>query len=419
MLSRKRIQMRLLAAAALLALPTLALGQGYYDDDIYYNGDKAEKQLKETIRTEYQTPRTVIYNNNYYGTTADYPSADTYTVRTSSTRDIDEYNRRGQFLVPDTLANDTADLDCFANTRRIEKFHNGDIVSGSKDQQLQEYYYTSEPCNTVVNIYLNGTTYCRPGWSFGWSYYDPWFDPWYDPWYRPWGGWGWSWGYDPWYRPWGWDPWYRPWGWDPWYRPWGPGPGPAPIIVPNNSWGNRRPGTNPVWASTGTGSGSTRPGAAGSFASYGNRRASSGAITRADGTIDRNNSSVIGNRRGTTFNRGTASGNSSSSYQSGNRRGSTSTVRPNSGTTQRSSAVNGGRVSGSSFGGTRSSGSSSSSSGFGSGRSSSSSSSSSSFGSGRSSSGFGGGGGGFSGGGRSGGGGGGFSGGGGGGGRRR
>lgn len=95
MLSHKKSLFRLVAAAA-VAIPFMASAQNYYDDDIYFNADKAAKQKAERQKAATQAAQGAYYVPN---TASDFPAADTYTFNSGSTRDVDEYNRRGQFLV--------------------------------------------------------------------------------------------------------------------------------------------------------------------------------------------------------------------------------------------------------------------------------------------------------------------------------
>ncbi len=229
--SNKNKAYRLLAAVGLMALPALVAAQGYYDDDIYYDASKATK--KEKVARP--STRNVV---------VEIPASDTYVVYTDNTRDVDEYNRHGAFLVADTVAVDSLDnLDLFANTRRIERFHNGDIVAGSNDADLQAYYY-SEPA--TVNIYVQNDPWYSPYWRWSWafgspSYYWNWTFGYYDPWWGPSWGPSWAWGWGP---AWAWGPSWS-WGWGP---SWGWGGGPI--------WG----GGGPAWAgrpSTGIGSSGT------------------------------------------------------------------------------------------------------------------------------------------------------------------
>ncbi|MCC8113952.1 MAG: hypothetical protein LIP03_08140, partial [Bacteroidales bacterium] len=204
----------LVAAAALMALPVIAVAQGYYDDDIYYDSSKEEKTQKTTKKTSAQRYSQGNYRlvGTYEGT-VEYPAADTYIVDTQNTRDVDEYNRHGSFLVSDEVVVDSVSTDDFANTRRIERFHNPEVVSGSGDEELQYYYY-SEPA--TVNIYVQNDPWYYPYWSWSWSFGSPWYSwnwalGYYDPWWGPCWGWtwgpAWSWGWN-----WGWGPSYA-WGW--------------------------------------------------------------------------------------------------------------------------------------------------------------------------------------------------------------
>lgn len=228
-------------------------------DDIYYNPSKPSKQKKQTQ----QQP--------------DYPSADTYATQFStaswSASDVDRYNRR--YLAPvDTLMRDTAlvtDGDSYTYTRRIERFHNPDVVINLGNADIVDSYY-SEDQPSVVNIYVNNNAWGRSDyWSGYWNgYYSNAFNYWDPFWYTP----SWSWGY---YRPyWSYSPsWWGPSCWYPsyawswphyhhhhWYPSWGR-PATVPGVVrPHASAG--RPGYSggsyrPTGSAT-TPSGTTRPG---------------------------------------------------------------------------------------------------------------------------------------------------------------
>ena len=184
----------------------LASAQGYYDDDIYFDASKAKKAT-----TTAQSAR-----NKYYGS---YPAADTYTPEGGSTRSVDEYNRRGIFAVPhatDTISVDSLiALGDFSYTRRIERFHNPDVVIENPDKSIAEVYY-SEGNPPEINIYVNTPGY----WGYPYSYG-------YDPFWGPGWGWGpsWAWGSPYWSWNWGWGPsWSWSWAWGPsWNWGWGPG----------------------------------------------------------------------------------------------------------------------------------------------------------------------------------------------------
>ena len=195
-----------LVALAFVSMPLMAVSQDF-EDDIYYNPskEKTTKSQKSTAPIRYVP-------------TQDYPAADTYNYSSASTRDVDEYNRR-YATTADTTARDSAYIsDNFAYTRRIERFHNPDVVAASGDDQLIDYYYSQPSETSSVNIYVNADPYL--GWGiypyygyYGYRPYYSYYNPWYswrwtfDPWY--WGS-SWTWGYDPyWYGGWG----YPYWAW--------------------------------------------------------------------------------------------------------------------------------------------------------------------------------------------------------------
>ena len=135
----KRLARYILAAAGILAMAAPAMAQDYYDD-IYGGPRKQSKPKKQQQTVDYQV--------------ADYASADSYAPSGSLDMDVDTYNRRGQFLVSDSVANDsTAIGDTFAYTRRIERFHNPEVVTESGDTTLCDYYY-STPQQTNINVYV-------------------------------------------------------------------------------------------------------------------------------------------------------------------------------------------------------------------------------------------------------------------------
>ena len=221
---------RFLALFGLLALSAGAVMQAQDYDDIYYDASKSAsattkvvKQSK-TVSAYGEVPERykVVANSNY-----------------RIERDEDEYNRRGAFeptfevdITGDTIYLDSAYVDdeAFANTRRIERFYNPDVVILSDDDDLVELYYDESPSvNLVVGTDLGlaasyGWASSYYPWYTGWypyyTYYSPWNYGWYDYWSPYWNS---AWSYHYWYRPtlWGWSHWgYRPswyaynWGWD-------------------------------------------------------------------------------------------------------------------------------------------------------------------------------------------------------------
>jgi hypothetical protein len=200
----------MLGLMALLAAP-LAQAQDY--DDIYYDASSAPKEVK-TVKVNKPAKTVAVYGE----------IPDRYKVAAQSNysleRDVDEYNRRGAYdpeyaitLDGDTIFHtDTLYEESFANTRRIERFYNPDIVILSDDDDLVELYYDESP--TINLIVGSDYGYASYGWA---SSYYPWYTGWYEPWYTGW--------YDPWYSwysPWHYS-WYGPrlWNWNYWgYRPW-------------------------------------------------------------------------------------------------------------------------------------------------------------------------------------------------------
>ena len=260
--------------------------QGYYDDDIYFNASKAKKEKVENAKKAAEAKAAANYVKNQ---SHDFPGADTYQVTGDLSRDVDEYNRRGpsasnRYAQSATTTDSLLNGD-FAYTRRIERFHNPDIVEGSSDADLQYLYYNDEQelQNTAsnitqINLYLDST-------PWGWSWPNRWSGFWGPSWASwTWGpswSWGWNWGWGP---SWGWDPyWAGSWGWGPgwgwgasWNWGWGPG------------WG----GWGPAWAgpSWGWGGGIGRP----------VRPTSPGAMAvhGANGVRNGHTSGNVGTRRG-------------------------------------------------------------------------------------------------------------------------
>lgn len=247
--------------AGILASPWLGVSAQDYEDDLYYSPSQAQARERAA-----QAARQAAENAAGLG------SAELYTAGSSNplAMDIDAYNRRGADTLAAAAANASMRPD-FRYTRRIERFHNPDVVSASNDTALIDYYY-STPSEQDVNVYVinnidpsaytwNYPTYPYYGWS-GWGYPSFSFG-----WNSAWGwnvgwnwGWGPSWGYNPWYGPaWAWGP---SWGWGHswcWHhpapprppRPWGydrPGAsrphGPSYSGRPAGNYNPRRPGVN-------------------------------------------------------------------------------------------------------------------------------------------------------------------------------
>ncbi|MEZ3577937.1 MAG: hypothetical protein K1W01_10640, partial [Muribaculaceae bacterium] len=183
-----------------------------YDDDLYYSPSRAakeqKKQAQEIQRRRDEAVRQAASEQSSRRYYDDFESADKYS--TSASRplqmDVDAYNRRG---AAETSAKNSPEQADFNYTRRIERYHNPDVVINSGDTALMDYYY-STPSQQDINVYVINSI--EPA-SYAWNY-------------NPWNSWGWntwpyySWGW-PSYRPywsisWGFDPWFDlSWGWGP------------------------------------------------------------------------------------------------------------------------------------------------------------------------------------------------------------
>ena len=369
---------RILSLLGLLALTAGSLVQAQDYDDIYYDASKA----KTTTKVKVEKPAKTIA---VYGEVPDE-----YKVIAQGNyqleRDEDEYNRRGAYD-PEyeiDINGDTIYEDAFANTRRIERFYNPDIVILSDDDELVELYYDESPTiNLIVGSDWGYSSYGWAGsyypWYTGW--YEPWYSDWYSPWYYGWySPWRYGWGrpvyYGYWHSPYyGWwsYSWYNHWGWGH-HHDWGwPG---------NNGnhyadWGKHRPAID-RHSSGGFGSG-RRAG----LASNRNTR------TRVDGSGGRSSIASRGGSTSRSSNVGTSGSSRRSGYASS--RSGNMGSRTSSGISSRNSGISrsssSGSYRGSSSRGSYSGSSSNSSSRSGSSRSSGSYSSGSSHSSGSYSSG--------------------------------
>lgn len=297
-----RFKIHTLLAGMLLGCMASVSAQDY-EDDIYYNPDKAKPKKA--------TPVAV---------TNSYPAADTYTQGAQSQRSIsvDDYNRRGIFAA-DTAVVKTENTPDFAYTRRIEQFYNPDVVTSSADPELAQYYY-SEPA-TSVNIIVNNpypSYWGYPYYGRAWAWASPYYGYWgaWDPWYGP--SWSWSWN-------WGWNyPYYPSWGW---YPGWGyrPGWGWAGTVRPNRPSGNIRPGygsgnSRPGYSRPGYGSGTSRPGSTG-YSRPGYNSGNQG-YSRPGGTNRGNTGYSRPGSTGTNNSGYTRPSNSGNSYRPGSSGGS-------------------------------------------------------------------------------------------------
>lgn len=369
---------RILSLLGLMALTAGSLVQAQDYDDIYFDASKA----KTTTKVKVEKPAKTIA---VYGEVPDE-----YKVIAQGNyqleRDEDEYNRRGAYD-PEyeiDINGDTIYEDAFANTRRIERFYNPDIVILSDDDELVELYYDESPTiNLIVGSDWGYSSYGWAGsyypWYTGW--YEPWYSDWYSPWYYGWySPWRYGWGrpvyYGYWHSPYyGWwsYSWYNHWGWGH-HHDWG-----WPGNYGNHyaDWGKHRPAID-RHSSGGFGSG-RRAG----LASNRNTR------TRVDGGGGRSSIASRGGSTSRSSNVGTSGSSRRSGYASS--RSGNMGSRTSSGISSRNSGISrsssSGSYRGSSSRGSYSGSSSNSSSRSGSSRSSGSYSSGSSHSSGSYSSG--------------------------------
>ena len=227
-------------SALVMAGAVVASGQSYYDDDIYYDASKApkkeakqSKQTKSSNRTGNSSTQLYYDGAQYvpWNNVGEYQSADQYQASGTSTRDVDEYNRRyagvseSRSNEPDSIT--LQQFEAMSNTRKLARFQNSDVASQAYAQS--EYddagYYADGYANgygqpvTTINLNVVGG-YPYYGYPYyGYGYYG---SPWY------WNRWGYDWGWGPsWSWNWGWAGPSWSWGWS-WGGPcWGPSWGPS------------------------------------------------------------------------------------------------------------------------------------------------------------------------------------------------
>lgn len=249
-------------AMALTGLSSVAANaQDYYDDDIYYSPSKAaEKDKKEA---EKRAALEKAEAERFKSGSTDAPVATAMPLAV----DVDTYNRNGGFLVPvEDGADSIPDTD-FSYTRRIERFHNPDVITETGDTALMQYYYATQPANINVYVVEPDPFYTLNPWL--WRY-----------------GYPYAWGYNPYYYGWGYDPyWSFCWGWGPCWG-WG-----GPAWYPGG-WHHGHGWGGPAYAWRPTSPGASRPHApvyAGGAAYNGYRRSGNNAYTPA-GTLRPGNS---------------------------------------------------------------------------------------------------------------------------------
>lgn len=181
---------RLLILTVLMSSLTLGVSA---QDDLYFTPSKSDKGSKaETVRPD-----------------------DAPAYYSGSSRDVDEYNRRGklhsyyQKIGSDSLGNDIIAFHpgsgVYPDTLVTDTVYPGSSVY--YDDDYDDYAY-SRRMGRFDGFYGWYNPYFYGYWGGPyWSSY--WYDPWYYGSYWGWGGYyGW---YDPWYYGWGWS--YPGWGW--------------------------------------------------------------------------------------------------------------------------------------------------------------------------------------------------------------
>ena len=160
---------RVLTFLGLMALSAATIVQAQDYDDIYYDATSSKLTEGKTVKVVKPAKTIAVYG--------DVP--ETYKVAANSNyrveRDVDEYNRRGGEYESNyevDLNGDTIFEEAFANTRRIERFYNPDIVILSDDEDLVELYYDESPS---INLLIGSDAfYGSYGWNWASSYY-PWY----------------------------------------------------------------------------------------------------------------------------------------------------------------------------------------------------------------------------------------------------
>ena len=249
--------------SSVVAIGVLAASaQSYYDDDIYYDASKVKKETpaKQTVKqtqavrpVQQQTTATQLYYDGAqyvpWSNVGEYQSADTYQATGSSTRDVDEYNRR--YTTPSNAQPDSLSLQQYlemSNTQKLARFQDSDVAAiavaeGDYDYADVNTYY-KQPTTTInLNVIGGYPYYGYYGYNSPW-YWSSWaFDPWwggYYGYYSPYWNWGWgpSWS---WNWAWGGPHWGPSWGWGGPH--WGGHWGGHWAYRPQSSYGSYRPHT--------------------------------------------------------------------------------------------------------------------------------------------------------------------------------
>ena len=293
------------------AMPLTMMAQ---DDDLYF------VPSKKTVETKGSSVRNTADKPTYYA---------------GSTRDVDEYNRRGKFrssfqkIGVDSLGNDIIEFhvgsDIYPDTSYVDTTwtaskaygndYDGDFTYSRRMSRWDGYYGWYDPvfyCHW--GMFPMGYYSWYDPWYY-WHYYDfAWYSPWYDPWYYGYYGWGYP------YR------WYGRYGWGYPYYYGGGGHSHYYGHTGNAGTIDRRGGSHhPIYGSRGSIANNSQR--SGSLRDRASRM--TGGQVYSSGNSNRSRSGNFGGYRGSssnssrgTYNSGSSSSHSSGSYSSGGGRSS-------------------------------------------------------------------------------------------------
>ena len=178
-----------------LLMPFVAMAQ-YDDDDLYFVPSKKQTRQVSVITTTVPSETTV---------TTYVPSS-----YSGSTRDVDEYNRRGRYRR--SAAGDGSEA---SGVDSLATAYTAGYAQGYGDAYSRGY---TDAAYDIPSYRVRFFNCYDPFWYDSWLWSPYWYDPWY---YSGWSySWGWGWSY---YRPWYYGPgWYGgySYGWGRPYYSW-------------------------------------------------------------------------------------------------------------------------------------------------------------------------------------------------------
>ena len=263
-------------------------------------------------------------------------------THSGSSRDVDEYNRRGlqsyyQKIGTDSLGNDIIEFHVGEGYPSANDTVYAGPVQYKFDDADSDYEYTRRLSRWDGFydpwFFSIGYGWHSPWWYHRYGWYDPWYYSWYDPWYYGWGG------YYSWYDPWYYGGYYGSYWWPRNY-----------VVDYSGPTGTQRHGRINYNTPVGTRTGNAVTYSHGTFGgrsvgTFGGSRSTSAAASRSTGSKNRTIRNANGN----------FGGSRSRSYDNG----SSSRSNTRSYTPSRSSSsgsFGGGSFGGSTYGGSRSSG---------------------------------------------------------------